>query len=82
MLSNNVLRLHAAAQYVLLFLALAVNSDWFQIYEVTCSYSNHPFLCTLVHDIYTKLSVVANTDMKLITDPPTVYSLGVYSAGA
>ena len=27
------------AQYVLLFLVLAVNSDWFQIYGVTHSYA-------------------------------------------
>ena len=31
MLSNNGLCLHAAAQYMLLFLVLVVNSDWFQI---------------------------------------------------
>ena len=33
-LSNNGLCLQAAVQYVLLFLALAVNSDWFQISEL------------------------------------------------
>ena len=32
------------AQYMLLFLVLAVNSDWFQILQ---SYTTHPFLCTL-----------------------------------
>ena len=34
-------------QYVLLFLVLAVNSNQFQIYGVTHSYSSRTFLCTL-----------------------------------
>ena len=42
MLSNNCLSLHAAVQYVLLFLVLAV-----EFYLVTHSYTSHPFLCTL-----------------------------------
>ena len=42
MLSNNCLSLHAAVQYVLLFLVLAV-----EFYVVTHSYTSHPFLCTL-----------------------------------
>ena len=32
------------AQYVLLFLVLVVNSDRFQIYRVTCSYSSWTFV--------------------------------------
>ena len=38
---------HAAAQYVLLFLVQFNNSDRFQIYEVTRSYSTRLFLFTL-----------------------------------
>ena len=47
MLSNNGLCLCAAVQYVLLFLVRFNNSDRFQIYGVTRSYSSRPFLCTL-----------------------------------
>ena len=36
------------AQYMLLVLALAVNSNQFQLYVVTRSYSSHLFLCALV----------------------------------
>ena len=36
------------AQYMLLFLAMAVNSNQFQLYVVTRSYSSHLFLCALV----------------------------------
>ena len=39
------------AQYVLLFLVLGVNSDQFQIYGVTRSYSSCPFLCALAGSI-------------------------------
>ena len=46
-LSNHGLYLCTAAQYMLLFLVLAVNSNWFQIYRVTCSYSSHLFLCAI-----------------------------------
>ena len=42
--SNNGLYLRSAAQYVLLLLVLAVNSEF---YRVTRSYSSHLFLCTL-----------------------------------
>ena len=35
------------AQYVLLFLVLAVNSTGFKFYRVARSYSNRPFLCAL-----------------------------------
>ena len=34
-------------QYVLLLLVWFNNSDWFQIYVVTHSYSSRPFLCAL-----------------------------------
>ena len=44
-LSNNRLYLRTAAQYVSLFLVLAVISDRFHI--VICSYSSHLFLCAL-----------------------------------
>ena len=47
MLSNNGLCLRAAPQYVLLFLVWFNNSDRFQGYGVTCSYSSCPFLCTV-----------------------------------
>ena len=47
MLSNDGLCLQPAAQYVLLFLVWFNNSDQFQIYKVTRSYSSHPFLCAL-----------------------------------
>ena len=47
MLSNNGLCIRAAAQYVLLFLVWFNNSDPFQIYGVTRSYSSHLFLCAL-----------------------------------
>ena len=47
MLSNNGLCLCTAAQYVLLFLVRFNNSDRFQIYVVTRSYSSRPFLCAL-----------------------------------
>ena len=47
MLSNNSLCLCAAVQYVLLFLVWINNSNRFQIYVVTRSYSSCPFLCTL-----------------------------------
>ena len=53
MLSNNGLHvcLCTAVQYVLLFLVLAVNSDWFQTYGVTLSYSSRLFLCALAIQI-------------------------------
>ena len=44
-LSNNRLYLRTAAQYVSLFLVLAVISDQFHV--VICSYSSHLFLCAL-----------------------------------
>ena len=47
MLSNNGSCLCAAAQYVLLFLVRFNNSDRFQIYVVTRSYSSRPFLRAL-----------------------------------
>ena len=43
-LSSNGL-IYAAVQYVLLFLVLVVNPDWFQIYGIACSFSN----CVLMH---------------------------------
>ena len=47
MLNNNGLCLRAAAQYILLLLVWFNNSDRFQIYRVTRSYSSRLFLCTL-----------------------------------
>ena len=38
---------HTVGQYVLLFSVRFNNSDRFQIYVVTHSYSSYPFLCTL-----------------------------------
>ena len=48
MLSHNHLHLCTAAQYMLLFLILAVILTDFEFYMVTHSYSSDPFLCTLV----------------------------------
>jgi len=45
MLSNNGLCLRSMRSYMLLFfLVLAVNSNWFEFYIVTHSYSRCPFL--------------------------------------
>ena len=41
---------YTGCAYLFLFLALAVNSSWFQIHGVTCSYSSHLFLCSLVEE--------------------------------
>ena len=54
MLSNNHLCLGTDAQYMLLFLVLAVNSDWFRI---SCTYSGHLFLCALVFDSYVHIAL-------------------------
>ena len=47
MLSNNGLCLRTATLYVLLFLVQFNNSDQFELYGVTRSYSSRPFLCAL-----------------------------------
>ena len=69
MLSNNGLCLRIAAQYMLLFLVLAVNSDRFKIYGVTCSYSSilakYIVVSVMVHNYPDKLSLPATSSLAL-----------------
>lgn len=52
---QSLMCIHAAAWYVLLFLALAVNSKSFIVYIVTCSYSTHLFYGLLLPPIATSM---------------------------
>ena len=59
MLSNNCLCLCTGVQYMLLFLALAVNSDRFRnFYVVKCSYSSRPFFALLLQHYKTAYSIL------------------------
>ena len=58
MLSNNSLCLRSMHKYMLLFLVLAVNSDWFQI---LCKYTlllQPPVLALYYHDNYNTVGPV------------------------
>ena len=56
---NKMASFYARVQCMLLFLVLEVNSAQFRIYVVTCSYSSHPFLCTLAASKEFNLEIIA-----------------------